>query len=50
MSHAIDTGELITPTNMNLQTLHPASLYDGDILFYGSFVYENIVVDCNGVE
>jgi hypothetical protein len=36
--------------NMNLQTLHPTSLHQGDVLFYGSFVYGNIVVACSGVE
>ena len=36
--------------NINLQTAHPTSLREGDLLFYGSFVYGNIVVACSGVE
>ncbi|MGV3000867.1 hypothetical protein [Vibrio sp.] len=36
--------------NINAQTQHPASIREGDILFYGSFVYGNIVVACSGVE
>ena len=36
--------------NLNHQTLHPASLREGDVLFYGSFVYGNIVVACSGVQ
>ncbi|MFT6928045.1 MAG: hypothetical protein ACJAZP_003692, partial [Psychromonas sp.] len=36
--------------NINHQTLHPASLGEDDLLFYGSFVYGNIVVACSGVE
>ncbi|GLT13828.1 hypothetical protein [Vibrio algivorus] len=36
--------------NINTQTQHPASIREGDILFYGSFVYGNIVVACSGVE
>ncbi len=36
--------------NINHQTLHPSSLREGDVLFYGSFVYGNIVVACSGVE
>ena len=37
-------------SNIHLQSLHPASLRDDDLLFYGSFVYGNIVVACSGVE
>lgn len=37
-------------SNIQLQTQHPASLREGDILFYGSFVYGNVVVACSGVE
>ena len=29
---------------------HPSSLKNGDLPFYGSFVYGNIVVACSGVE
>lgn len=36
--------------NINHQTLHPSSLRNDDVLFYGSFVYGNIVVACSGVE
>ncbi|GLS90501.1 hypothetical protein GCM10007916_15680 [Psychromonas marina] len=36
--------------NINHQNLHPSSLRDGDVLFYGSFVYGNIVVACSGVQ
>lgn len=36
--------------NMVHQTQHPSSLREGDALFYGSFVYGNIVVACSGVE
>lgn len=36
--------------NINHQTLHPTSLRDDDVLFYGSFVYGNVVVACSGVE
>ncbi|MFA0442768.1 hypothetical protein BCU70_02140 [Vibrio sp. 10N.286.49.C2] len=36
--------------NMQLQTQHPSSLREGDVLFYGSFVYGDIVVACSGVE
>lgn len=36
--------------NINHQTLHPASLREDDLLFYGSFVYGNIVVACSGVQ
>ena len=37
-------------SNIDHQTLHPSSLREGDVLFYGSFVYGNIVVACSGVE
>lgn len=37
-------------SNIQLQTQHPASLRDDDLLFYGSFVYGNIVVACSGVQ
>jgi len=36
--------------NINNQTLHPSSLREGDVLFYGSFVYGDIVVGCSGVQ
>ena len=36
--------------NIVAQTMHPTSLREGDIPFYGSFVYGNIVVACSGVE
>jgi hypothetical protein len=36
--------------NISLQTQHPSSLRSGDILYYGSFVYGDIVVGCSGVE
>ncbi len=36
--------------NMVIQTRHPSSLREGDLPFYGSFVYGNIVVACSGVE
>jgi len=36
--------------NVITQTLHPASLRQGDVPFYGSFVYGNVVVACSGVE
>jgi hypothetical protein len=36
--------------NINQQALHPASLREDDVLFYGSFVYGNIVVACSGVQ
>ncbi|PKF63305.1 hypothetical protein CW745_00160 [Psychromonas sp. psych-6C06] len=36
--------------NVNHQSIHPTSLREGDLLFYGSFVYGNIVVACSGVE
>jgi hypothetical protein len=31
-------------------TQHPSNLREGDLPFYGSFVYGNIVVACSGVE
>lgn len=37
-------------SNIQLQSQHPASLRDDDLLFYGSFVYGNVVVACSGVE
>ncbi|TYL48766.1 hypothetical protein [Marinomonas sp. IMCC 4694] len=36
--------------NIDYQTKHPSSLKDNDVLFYGSFVYGDIVVACSGVE
>ncbi len=36
--------------NIEHQTLHPSSLREGDVLYFGSFVYGNIVVGCSGVE
>jgi len=36
--------------NVVAQTMHPASLREGDIPFYGSFVYGTVVVACSGVE
>jgi hypothetical protein len=36
--------------NINHHTQHPSSLREGDVLFYGSFVYGSIVVGCSGVE
>lgn len=36
--------------NINHQTIHPSALREGDILYFGSFVYGNIVVGCSGVE
>ena len=36
--------------NIVTQTQHPSSLREGDLPFYGSFVYGNIVVACSGVE
>lgn len=36
--------------NMNTQTLHTSSLREDDLLFYGSFVYGDVVVACSGVE
>lgn len=37
-------------SNLITQTQHPSSLREGDLPFYGSFVYGNIVVACSGVE
>ncbi|WP_413283372.1 hypothetical protein [Vibrio sp. MA40-2] len=36
--------------NIQNQFLHPSSLNDDDVLFFGSFVYGNIVVGCSGVQ
>ena len=36
--------------NIQHQNAHPASLKEGDALYYGSFVYGNVVVGCSGVE
>ena len=36
--------------NIVTQTQHPSSLQEGDLPFYGSFVYGNIVVASSGVE
>jgi len=36
--------------NIVAQARHPSSLREGDLPFYGSFVYGNIVVACSGVE
>ncbi|WP_087024609.1 hypothetical protein [Thaumasiovibrio subtropicus] len=36
--------------NLMQQSVHPASLREGDVLFYGSFVYGDIVVACSGVQ
>jgi len=36
--------------NIVIQTRHPSSLREGDLPFYGSFVYGNVVVACSGVE
>jgi len=37
-------------SNIVAQTRHPSSLREGDLPFYGSFVYGNVVVACSGVE
>ncbi|GLO62590.1 hypothetical protein MACH09_30980 [Vibrio sp. MACH09] len=37
-------------SNIQLQTQHCASLRNDDVLFYGSFVYGNVVVACSGVQ
>lgn len=37
-------------SNIQLQTLHPSSLREDDVPFYGSFVYGNVVVACSGVQ
>lgn len=36
--------------NITSQLLHPASLQEDDLLFFGSFVYGDIVVACSGVQ
>lgn len=36
--------------NIVTQAQHPSSLREGDLPFYGSFVYGNVVVACSGVE
>ncbi|WED29403.1 hypothetical protein L3V77_18410 [Vibrio sp. DW001] len=38
--------------NANIQTqlIHPSSLQEDDILYFGSFVYGDIVVGCSGVQ
>jgi hypothetical protein len=36
--------------NILTQSQHPSSLREGDLPFYGSFVYGNVVVACSGVE
>jgi hypothetical protein len=36
--------------NIVTQSQHPSSLREGDLPFYGSFVYGNVVVACSGVE
>ncbi|CAM3143774.1 hypothetical protein [Vibrio rarus] len=36
--------------NITNQTMHTASLTEDDLLFYGSFVYGDVVVACSGVE
>ena len=36
--------------NIVTQSMHPSSLREGDLPFYGSFVYGNVVVACSGVE
>ena len=36
--------------NIVTQTSHPSSLREGDLPFYGAFVYGNVVVACSGVE
>ncbi len=36
--------------NIINQTIHPSSLRESDLPFYGSFVYGNVVVACSGVE
>ena len=39
-----------TQPNIVAQTMHPSSLKEGDLPFYGTFVYGNIVVATSGVE
>ncbi len=36
--------------NLLTQALHPSSLRENDLPFYGSFVYGSVVVGCSGVE
>lgn len=36
--------------NIQTQMMHPSRLRDDDLLYYGSFVYGNIIVACSGVE
>lgn len=36
--------------NIVTQSMHPSSLREDDLPFYGSFVYGNVVVACSGVE
>jgi len=36
--------------NINKQQIHPSSLQTDDLLFFGSFVYGDIVVACSGVQ
>lgn len=36
--------------NINRQLLHPSSLQEDDVLFFGTFVYGDIVVACSGVQ
>lgn len=36
--------------NLHTQSLHPTSLADDDVLFYGTFTYGDIVVGCSGVQ
>ncbi len=39
-----------TGANIVIQTQYPSSLREGDLPFYGSFVYRNVVIACSGVE
>ena len=36
--------------NINNQLLHPSSLQDDDVLFFGTFIYGDIIVSSSGVE
>ncbi len=36
--------------NIQHQTQHPSMLQQGDVLYYGSFKYGEIIVACSGVE
>jgi len=36
--------------NLATQSLHPSSMREGDLGFYGTFVYGDVVVACSGVE